>query len=151
MSPNTTLQEARSWLRDQLDTGQHCPCCTQLAKVYRRKINSGMAVALIAMYRHAGGEWFRMPEIAHRWQSRSEAQLAYWGLIEESTEKREDGGRAGWWRITPQGLRFVTDDELLPKYARIYDGRCLGFAGEPLGIRDALGTVFSYRELMDGI
>ncbi len=147
----TTLAEAQELLRGQVDQGARCPCCTQYAKVYRRKINSGMAHALIIMFRHARRDWFKMPDISDRWQSRDEAILAYWGLIVESLDKRDDGGRAGWWQITDVGERFVLDQMRLPKYARIYDGRCLGLVGEPQGIRDALGTKFNYRDLMDGI
>ncbi len=146
----TTLAEAQDWLRERIDEGAACPCCTQFAKVYRRKINSGQARSLIRMWRRCGTDWCHVPtEIGAR--SREEGKLAYWDILEEETERRDDGGRAGWWRITDLGSRFVLDQIRLPKYARIYDGRCLGLIGEPQGIRDALGTKFDYRGLMDGI
>lgn len=31
-----TLDQARDWLRANVDEGAHCPLCTQHAKVYRR-------------------------------------------------------------------------------------------------------------------
>ena len=34
-----TLDEAKAWLRDQVDDGAHCPCCGQFAKVYKRRIH----------------------------------------------------------------------------------------------------------------
>lgn len=148
---STTLGEARDWLRERVAHGERCPCCTQLAKVYRRKINAGMAHALIQMYRHAGTEWFYLPNITSRWQGRDEAGLRYWGLITEATEKRDDGGRAGWWCLTPLGERFVRRHIRVPKYALVYDGRCLGMEGDLVGIRDALGDKFNYDELMRGI
>ena len=149
MEDDETLGAAREWLRHRVDEGATCPCCTQFAKVYRRKINAGMAHALIHMYRHAQTEWFYLPDITSRWQGRDEAGLRYWALIEELQEKREDGGRAGWWRITPLGHRFVLREVRVPKYARVYDGRCLSLTGEPVSITDALGDKFDYDELMN--
>lgn len=143
------LGEAKQWLRDRVDDGAPCPCCGQLAKVYRRRVNSGMARSLITMWRKAGLEWVHLPtEIGAR--SREEGKLAYWGLAEEATEKREDGGRAGWWRVTERGRQFVLGLTTIPRYALIYDGRRLRFDGEPVTIRDALGAKFDYDQLMAG-
>ncbi|MCI0664793.1 MAG: hypothetical protein L0220_27335, partial [Acidobacteria bacterium] len=49
-----TLAEARHLLETLLPVGHACPCCDQFAKEYRRLINSGIARALILLYR-AGG------------------------------------------------------------------------------------------------
>jgi hypothetical protein len=153
-----TLAEGRAILRELVNDGHKCPVCTQLAKVYRRKINSGMARSLIEMYR-VGREgdvagvqgWVHVPtQIGAR--SREEGKLAYWGLVEEEAEiKREDGGRAGYWRVTARGAQFVRNLIQVPKYARVYDGRCLGLTGPDVSIHDALGTKFNYDELMAGI
>lgn len=77
--------------------------------------------------------------------------MVHWGLIEEEPIVRPDGGRAGWWRITPFGQQFVLGNSTVPKYARLYDGRCLGLEGVPVTIRDCLGTKFNYADLMAGI
>ena len=50
--------------------GGTCPCCDQLAKVYRRPINSGMAVSLITMYRTARQEWQHIPTTINGTESR---------------------------------------------------------------------------------
>ena len=142
-----TLAQARDQLRDLVDRGCQCPCCTQYAKVYRRKINSGMARSLIRMWRLAGTDWINVPtSIGAR--SREEGKLAYWQLVEESTDVRDDGGRAGWWRVTERGAQFVTNQLKVPKYARVYDGRCLGLRGELVTIRRCLSSRFDYDELM---
>lgn len=145
-----TLTDARAQLRQDLDRGARCPCCTQFAKVYRRKINSGMARSLIAMYRTTPSGWIHLPtQIGAR--SREEGKLAYWGLVEEENALRPDGGRAGYWRLTDTGRAFVRGLVALPKYARVYDGRCLGLDPTSTAtIRDALGTAFDYDDLMHG-
>lgn len=150
LPPDTLLTDARDWLRDRLDDGEKCPCCTQFAKVYRRKINSGMAYALLRFYNAVGREWGHKPDVLKGVgaAARDESLLRYWGLFEESTEQRDDGGRSGWWRVTEVGEDFALRRVRVPKYARIYDGRCLGLTGELIDIRDALGDRFSYEELM---
>lgn len=143
-----TLAEARSWLRDRIDDGEHCPCCTQLAKVYRRKIHATMGRDLILVWHRFGPAWFH--STASPAHGGDFVKLTHWGLIAEDDRIRDDGGRAGWWQITPNGVAYVQDRLKVPKYARIYDGRCLGLVGDPVGVRDALGTRFDYRDLMAG-
>jgi hypothetical protein len=149
-SPFTTLQQIQAWLRQHADTGVDCPACTQRVQVYRRKVNSGMARSLIAMYTVGGRDWIHLPtQIGAR--SREEGKLAYWGLVEEEKTKRPDGGRAGYWRVTARGEEFVKCRLSIPKYARVYNGRVLGFDTTTLvTIKDALGDKFDYAELMAG-
>lgn len=146
-SPATPLAQVRAWLRLKLDDGTRCPACEQFCKVYQRKLNSGMARSLIAMYRAGGTDFVHIPtEIGAR--SREEGKLAYWALVEEQKENRPDGGRAGYWRVTDKGEQFVLGLVKVPKYARVYDGRCLELTGDFIVIQDALGDSFDYGELM---
>lgn len=150
MNPNTPLGRAKEWLRERVDDGEYCPLCTQYAKVYRRKINSTMARALIALWRHdARPEFTHGPSLPG--DTHELSQFAWWGLIEEEKVKRPDGGRAGFWRLTNEGEAFVRGQMTVQKYARIYDGRCLGLDGDPVSIQDALGNKFNYDDLMRGI
>jgi hypothetical protein len=143
-----TLDEARDRLREQLNEGAKCPCCTQFAKVYRRKINSGMARALVKMWDKAGMEWVYTPRLCP-W-THEVGQLSWWDLIEDSRDRRDDGGRAGWWRITSRGRRFVLNQSREPKYAHIYDGRLISLDNsETVNIVEALGARFDYRALME--
>ncbi|OYN81720.1 hypothetical protein [Mycolicibacterium sphagni] len=156
-----TLDAARDWLRDRVDDGEECPCCRQFAKVYKRKLNAGMARVLIAMYRKAGTDWTYLPHVDLKdgekrrtvGHSGEMCMTRYWGLIEAYPDtKREDGSsRVGWWRLTPLGVEFVLGRTQVPKYARVYSSRCLGLTGDPVSITDALGTKFNYADLMAGV
>lgn len=149
-SDDGTLREARDWLRERVDDGATCPCCTQLAKVYRRRIHATLARAIITLYRHGGlGQFVHAPSLPG--DTHEISQAVWWGLIEEDEAVREDRGRAGWWRVTPLGAAFILQEQQVPKYARVYDGRCLGLVGEPVWISDALGAKFSYADLMAGV
>lgn len=146
----TTVEEAQDYLRAHLDEGTECPVCTQLVKVYRRKINAGMARALIALYRESAFEFAHLARLAP-WTHEG-GQLAWWGLIEQDGSKREDGGQSGWWRLTANGRAFVHNQLKVPKYVHVYNGRVLRIDDtEHVSIIDALGTKFDYRELIGGL
>lgn len=147
------LSEVRAVLRTLVEEGHRCPCCTQLAKVYRRRINSSQARNLILTYRANGREFGYLQKVrrsanVNGRDNREESKLRYWGLIEEASTRRPDGGRAGWWRVTEKGEQWIHGRITVPKYARIYDTRCLQLLGDPVTIKDALGKRFDYNELM---
>lgn len=153
-SGDMTITEAKAILRELADDGHACPVCTQHVKVYKRKVNSSMARDLIAIYRTYGTDFAYLPDVRKTTGSkgnREESKLRYWGLIEEDNRRREDGGRAGFWRITPRGVDWVLGRSTIPKYARVFDARLLSHEGEQVSIRDALGTKFRYDELMAGV
>lgn len=146
MSEDMTLAQAKEWLLERIESGAECPCCTQFAKVYKRKIHRAMARDLILMWRYAGRNWFRLPDVAPNGDN---AKFQHWGLIEPGSGVREDGSdRTGWWRFTDAGEYWVLGWTTVPKFARLYDGRSLGLIGDRVSIRDALGDKFDYDELM---
>lgn len=145
---DVSLGDARDWLRERVDSGERCPCCKQFAKVYRRKLNSTNAMLLIRAYRVAGCAPFHAPTVLSSHAGGEWARLLHWGLIADLHLERDDGGHAGWWRVTEDGERFVKGRVSVPKYVRIYDGRCLGLQGDLVSIRDCLGEKFDYAELM---
>jgi hypothetical protein len=161
LRPSATLEEARAWLKARVDHGVECPCCTQFAKVYKRKINSSMACVLVLVhrfFRESQEPWLHVPSyltgltlppvvkaaIRGDW-----AKFAHWGCLEALDAERADGSkRVGFWRITDTGKDFVRGSVKLPKYALMYSERCLGLQGPDITIRDALGSKFHYGELM---
>lgn len=148
-----TLEESRAWLRARVEKGAHCPLCSQFTKVYRRKINAAMARALILMWKEGDlGRrlYVHVPSIDPT-RGGDVAKMEYWGLIEEERAVRTDGGRAGYWRLTRRGEDWILGKVRIPKYARVYDGRLLSLAGEPVSINDALGDWFKLDELMEGV
>lgn len=144
-----SLGHAKAWLRSRIADGEKCPCCGQMAKVYRRRVHHTIARALIDLYRFGLEEedyWVHVPS---RISPACEVGKArYWSLVEEAQVIRADGGRAGWWRLTDAGVMFVRGLTLIPVHVLIYDGRCLGFEGELVSIADCLGNKFSYAQLM---
>lgn len=150
LDPETPLNIAQAWLREHLDEGAPCPCCTQLARRYKRTITSSSARSLITVWRtvgHGTGHW---PTILNHGGA-DEAKMVHWGLIDEAQVERDDGGRAGYWRITDLGARWVRGEVTVPKFIHLYDGRLLGRPfGMPWSITQALGKRFDLQALLDG-
>lgn len=137
-----TLGDARAWLREQvIGRGASCPCCSQFARVYRRKIGAAMARDLVAMHRAAGEAHFRIPDVLG-YSGGDAAKLRYWGLIEQSDQTDD-------FRVTHRGRQFI-DGLAVPKYALVFDGRLMGFDdAEQVTIHDCLRAGrFSLEELL---
>ncbi len=158
-SMSNMLYEARVWVSANALTGVICPCCNQVAKIYKRKLNRAMAYSLICLYRllsEADEEgWLDVPGLLAKHglvavlRSREYQKLRYWGLVEAKGEKREDGGKAGKYRITETGRLFVIGNLALPRYVLLYNGGVIKVdATEKITIREALGDRFNYDELM---
>lgn len=150
---DATIAEGRAWLEGVMyDDGGECPCCTQYVKVYRRKISALAAAALIVMERTHGTGWCDLPAIvgglSPRAKGGDEAKTRYWGLIEPQPGTLDASQHRGIWRLTALGVSFARGEVTVPKYALVYDGRCLDLTGEQVAIADALGERFDYNELM---
>jgi len=152
--PQDTLEYTREWVAENSVEGTVCPACDQHAKIYRRKISSSIAEVLIDMYATAqrtGEEYVHVPSLRAR-NSREVSKLTWWGFVEEAAAVRDDGGRAGYWRVTPEGELWLKNLSTAPKYAVTYNGRLLEMTDdERVSIIDALGTKFNYTDLMNGV
>lgn len=144
-----TLEEARQLFHElKFDAeGVVCPTCDRFGKAYNRNIHASMAAVLIRMYQESKTDWVYLPDLPQK--SRDSAALAYWGLVEEETVRRPDGGRAGYWRVTEKGCAFVENRITVPKWAECYNKKCDRIFGPDWSIIDALGKHFDYHELMN--
>lgn len=148
------IDRARRHLAAALIEGDACPVCGQHAQLYRRKLHATMARDLIALYRATVGpdggrpDYVHVPSIGIR--GGDFAKLAHWSLIAEKPVRRGDGGAAGYWRITNDGVAFVRGSARVPGYVLIYDGNRIGFDGDPVGIDTILGDTFDLRDLQAG-
>jgi hypothetical protein len=166
------VEEAKQWVISKLLAGGavDCPVCEQRCEIYKRKLNSGMAVCLLVLVRapahkdNAGG-WVHVqkyladnalrPDVKKALSNREWAKLAYWGLLEEATpdvmEKMFEGAKnTGFWRLTEKGRDFAHRKVSVPEFIHLYDGEFLRFDGKPIDIEKALRSKFDYEELMRG-
>ncbi len=159
-----SLEDAKRWLRARFEKGASCPCCSQFVKLYKRKLSKSMAYVLLLIASYFRGdpveEWLHVPsyiaEMASDHPRRAAAvrgdwaKMKLWGLIEEKPGTRDDGSsRVGYYKLTDLGRRFVNREVKVPAYVFIYNSGTLHRdVEEMVSIDDALGTEFSYAELM---
>ena len=148
-----TLKDARDYVNANRVEGVHCPCCGQMARDYRRKLNTIMARALIWLVRTSasGDEWVDIGLQAPRWFHRGGgefAKLAHWGLIEERLIPSTRGGRtSGIWRPTDKGVSFARNEIAIASHVTLYDNHIVGISNTSITIRQALGEHFDFQEL----
>lgn len=162
-----TLAEARAHVRKErmAQAGVRCPCCDLFVKVYRRKLNSGIARGLIALA-HAhraqnSSDFIHINDVlnvmvARKWRHplapTAQIPLArFWGLVETRAPDSPDKHSSGFWRLTESGYGFVYASKTIPKYVMLFNNMCMGLDGDLVNIDDCLGSGFKYRELMEGV
>jgi len=154
-----TVEQAAQWVRDHLKPGVECPCCTQLAKRYQRKLTSSMAYALLLIARafRTKRDWLHVPEYLTEVcrtgatiRGGDWAKLVHWGVIEaKPDEQRKDGSkRVGFYRLTQRGRDFVDGRIRVPKHVLIYNSKFYGFGDKTVSVQEALTDRFNYAELM---
>ena len=153
---DSSLEDGRRWLREHWREGVKCPVCTQMVKLYSRKLYSSMAAALIHLYRNFDhnkyvhkSELVKAKKLATTFGGGDFAKLAYWGLIkEQEPSPGEDKRTSGWWIITDKGVQFVERKVKVKSHVLIFNSRFFGFEGRDVSIDDCLGEKWSYSELM---
>lgn len=156
-----TLEEARAFVQKHLANGAKCPCCGQFAKLYKRKLNSTMAYALVLIYRHFKANpqhtWIHVASFLVNAKRDSSiaggdvVKLRHWGLLERGEGERDDGSeRVGRYRITELGRSFVEGKISVSRYAYLFNQMLMRLSDDMTTIQQALGDRFSYAELMKG-
>lgn len=151
-----TIHQAKEELKNKLRKGEMviCPCCSQTAKVYKRKISASSAYALIILSQKVKGEFHlekTLIELDLLKIVRSDfPKLRYWGLIYALEGKREDGSsRNGFYRITESGRLFIEAKTTEPKYMHVYNNKAFKSSGDRVSIIDCLGEKFNYQEIIN--
>lgn len=149
-----TVEQAKEFLRSNWTKGTDCPCCGQYVKLYKRKLNSGMAYGLIEAYKLSKTDWFHVNDLLDRKIAMAQLEvprLKYWGLVEHKDNNDNPNTKtSGYWRVTQRGRDFVEANISVPKHVYVYNGKDRGFSDERTTINEALGNKFNYDELMLG-
>lgn len=147
--PETTLQEAKKFLRDNWKDGCTCLACGQHVQLYSRPITSSMAYGLILLYK-APRQFIHIEEFLKTKDIPASirgdfSKLRYWDLIEPS-ENYE-----GHYKITDTGILFVRLAICVRSHVLLYNNKSYGLAGERVNIKYCLKKKFDYNKLMKGV
>jgi len=147
----TTLDEAKTFLKENYEEGTICPCCNQSVKLYKRKLTSSMARSLITLFLlNKSKEGYYHTSSLHNSGGGDFTKLKYWDLIEEMKNEDKAKKSSGSWKITEKGKSFVTGNIPLQEKVKLYNNKFWGFYGEEISIVTALNNKFDYVELMRG-
>jgi hypothetical protein len=149
----STIADARETFRNGLSGGVTCPCCDRHAQIYKRKLNSAMAISLIWLvkYCRTGEQWAHFPSLAPAALVRTNqlSTLKLWGLIERKPRGENDKGKhSGYWKPTESGRAFADETLEVPSFMMVYNDQIQSASPVNVGIRECLGTHFDYDDLM---
>lgn len=149
-SDTRSVAAARLELADRILEGATCPCCDRPVRAYRWSMYATAVRTLAGLYR-AGGttEFVHVNDVKGKGQGDG-TRLRGWGLAEEEPDRRPDGGKSGWWRVTELGEGYLHGEAAIPRYLYAYNRRVLRAGGEPQTIEAALGKAFDFDLMMKG-
>ncbi len=158
MGSEVTLEMAKELLRDSIKKNELivCPCCNQSVKVYKRKLNSGMAKALLLIYKISNKVDFGYIHVQDEFKklginaiSIEYNKLHHWDLIRPRLGENPSGAnRSGWWKLTPLGISFAQGGSSVKESVFVYDAKVCSSTGREIRITDAIKNKFSYFDLM---
>lgn len=150
------MQMLKNYVRDSAENSKHfhCPVCEQRATVYRRKLHSEMAKFLINLYtrNRIYPRYYSMRELfpGSNKAASDGSYLVHWDLVEKSDNTNSAGAPAGAYKITVKGKAFVAGQLSVPSHCHMYNNEVVGWSDKHVMIRAALGSKFSYDELLRG-
>lgn len=111
-----------------------------------------MALALILLLKQNTSEFVHMENLilskGHK-RCGDFSYLTWYNHIEKMNGDRPDGSaKNGHYRIKPAGIAFAEGRATVSKKFIMVGGDFKGFEGKQIDIYEALGTKFSYNELM---
>lgn len=148
-----SVSQAKEHIEQNKFKGVDCPVCERLVKYYKRPIGGIQSRALIHLSRlqkDKGGDWVHVRGIIERLNVHGDfAKMKHWDLIEEKPKSLDkDTKTSGLWKITEKGQQFVDNEIRIPSHVFLFKGELQGFSESTVDIIDALGTKFSYAEVM---
>jgi hypothetical protein len=143
-----TLKEAQEFVEANKVNTCLCPCCGQSAIQFRKPMIGSAVADLVRLV----GIYEKTRDVVHinkfTKQRSNFYTLFYWGLIERASNLKVEGKKsAGFWRPTPKAIEFVNGKIYLNKYAETYNNKLVKLTGDLIGVNDALGKKFDFREL----
>ena len=131
-----------------------CDCCGGKTKLYRRKLNSGMAAALCWLVANHDLEFAHIAQGAGIiiLRNRDYSKMELWGLMEQQQNNDPTKRTSGVWRATAAGKDFALRKTRAAShvYTLSPGQEVLGWEPTTTNVVEALGEDFNYHELMRG-
>jgi hypothetical protein len=150
-----TLAEAQEEVRKGALGGTTCGCCGGHVRVYRRRLNAGMAyaVARLAVEERATGRQghhLRQLLLRHGYHTGDYCYLVHWKVLSRQKLGSVEEYATGHFRLTARGMAFARGEVALPAEVLLFGKQVLGFSRQKLTLHEALGQRFKLEELLGG-
>lgn len=148
-----TIDEAKTFLRENWEKGIKCPCCGQMVKKYTRPLHYSMIICLIKLYKlvQARQDYYHVNDFgADSTNGGDFAKLKYWGLIVEKPKDPQNkiSRTSGFWTVTVKGKSFLLNRTTVARAIFIYNKKKIGESEQQVTAQEALGKKFNYSDLM---
>ena len=169
MRGETTINEARNFLRAKIQARESvpCPCCTRLVSVARRRPHASQVEVLVALFRetlHRNPRLERRPTWIHveneilraglaESRGRDWSVLQHFRLIAPKGATRDPkGSTAGIWSITRAGIEAVQNPrrEMIPAWVDTWNGQAWATSPDRISLVQALGRSFDFDQEIRG-
>ena len=130
------------------DGDEICPYCGQRVRVWKKALISTAVASLVQLVRRYEGEAIHHDDFAVLLKDRNFSQLKLWGLNEPAANNDPAKRTSGKWHPTDKGIEFAVGRRVVPKYVVTKANRVVRFDGPYIGVREAIGAKFNYRELI---
>lgn len=158
------VEKVVEWVGERLlndrSTPMPCPVCRTLLKLYSRKLNSGMARAVMLLHKfHQAdpeAEWLDLrsekvsADVFRFFRHKELDKLPWWGLAvkceERADAKRRKGGK---WKLTQLGQDFAQNKAEVPRKFLDLLNRPIKPSAAKTSIVSALGDHFNFFDLMN--
>lgn len=164
------VTDVREMIWAEILSGITCPCCAQLAKMYRRLLYNGEVAQLYLGWIKHGHDWFPLQEHlvycialgvggrgprakkASKVQANGDAaKMRHWGILDKEYAPSKTGSgkmvRTGRYRVSELGAIFLEEGVQIPRYCYTYNDECYGFSDEQTDFEQALGDKFDLDQL----
>ncbi len=149
----TTQSSILDVISEKASEGYHCSCCGSYIKEYHRSFNAGMAMMLIHLYRHNERDFVHIENFLtkHSYPRCGDfSYLTLYGLLEKKVGERADGSKKnGYYKLTGKALMFIEQKITVHSKFKMLNGKFMGFEGEQIDIKTALGKRFDFNKLMN--
>ena len=127
---------------------EKCEHCGHVKKTWKKSIISTAVAALVRLVMVYGGKPVHLDKFNVVQKDRNVSQLVFWGLVVPAINDDTGKRASGMWSPTQAGINFVNRKTVIQKYIITIENEFVGFDGEWIGVREALGKRFDYSELM---
>ncbi len=125
-----------------------CPMCGSRIREWRKALISTAVASLCRLVAVYHGRAIHHDEFTVLLKDRNFSQLKLWGLVVPDENDDPMKRSSGRWHPTEKGIGFVMERTVIPKFVVTKHNRIIRFDGPYIGVREALGPRFDYRELI---